>query len=675
MGIMNKLWEQIRRVMTYGFAVLLAFSIVLLAITAYVTMQASEKVSKAGIEIMRQETESLANECALFLTQMENEIDGGMRNAALLLARSARDETISLQEMKQIAEQTGMSDFYLFDINGNTTLSTVAAAEGFNLYTVWDGYRRLATGEVREIPSALKIQVETGAIYKFTAIPLYDNAGKIKGIAESAMNAQAIEASMQQLLEQKPMLMGIYLFEKNGLTLLATSRSNSTTQLNRGEIRKDIQISEAASQNKLLMATGEDGRQYCYLPMQRYGSDAYVLMLEVDAEYYQKNLALFTETVTYINLSFWISAVLLIILFVVLLFLMLRSVTSYVKNQVIAPIGQLCDTANTVAIGEAVKTDWPDRDDEIGLLYRAFKSVTDGIREQSRIIAAVAQGDFTQSLQKRSENDLLTGNINDMTTLLNDMILRIHQSAQLVTDFAQKGSCSAQELDQQAKQQKCQLSDILLMTEHVGQQAQQNAQEAQRANAMTAQAVAALRQGMENTKLAVATMNEITEKSGQLVTLNATVEKVAAQTNLLALNAAIEAARAGVAGRGFSVVAEQVKELAIQAQQTALNSKALIEQMCTSVNRGSGVIHQSAGSMDEIAENALKVANLLEEITRIGSSQSAATIKVTETMKGIYEVTDQTALIATQSSEVSEALLDQAEKMRELVQQFHVKQP
>ena len=178
-----------------------------------------EAKSEEGI---RQELFELVSNVATSLIHIEAEIDRSMLNAALVLYENDRlsEGTLTLDDLERIRDMTGMSDMYLGDIDGVFTLSTEPEAmdpdNPLSLFDIWEGYRMLVTGESDYLPSDLKVKVETGEIFKFTAIPRADN----RGILESALDASRIEAKIQMYVDNVDGIRIINLFDADLMTLI-----------------------------------------------------------------------------------------------------------------------------------------------------------------------------------------------------------------------------------------------------------------------------------------------------------------------------------------------------------------------------------------------------------------------------------------------------------------------
>jgi methyl-accepting chemotaxis protein len=162
-------------------------------------------------------------------------------------------------------------------------------------------------------------------------------------------------------------------------------------------------------------------------------------------------------------------------------------------------------------------------------------------------------------------------------------------------------------------------------------------------------------------------MNLINENAKKIVKINKVIDDIAFQTNILALNAAVEAARAGDAGRGFSVVAEQVKSLAQKSAEAAKETTDLIENVVESINSGEEKLNTVKEGSVKVSESANKVNILLDEINKAFKEQAKGATQVTKAISQVNTVVQQTAASSEETASSSEELLGQVEALRDIV--------
>ena len=138
-------------------------------------------------------------------------------------------------------------------------------------------------------------------------------------------------------------------------------------------------------------------------------------------------------------------------------------------------------------------------------------------------------------------------------------------------------------------------------------------------------------------------MGKISDSSSQMRKIIKTIDDIAFQTNILALNAAVEAARAGDAGSGFSVVADEVRSLAGRSASAAKDTASLIEHSVTIIGEGTGIMHSAKESFSIMKERSSEVGEMLEQIERFSKDQSQGVRQIGIASNQMNEVTQNSA--------------------------------
>lgn len=222
---------------------------------------------------------------------------------------------------------------------------------------------------------------------------------------------------------------------------------------------------------------------------------------------------------------------------------------------------------------------------------------------------------------------------------------------------------ASQQLAEGATEQAASIEETSASVEELTAMTRQNAEGAKQANSLAEDAQQSAETGNEQMKKMLSSIDEVKTSSEETAKIISTIDEIAFQTNMLALNAAVEAARAGDAGQGFAVVAEEVRSLAQRTAEAAKTTADLIGASRDGFEQSASLVQQVAASLTEIKEKARKVNELVGEIAAASQEQDQGLNQIGTAITQVEGVTQGVASSAEESAAASEELNAQAESL------------
>lgn len=216
------------------------------------------------------------------------------------------------------------------------------------------------------------------------------------------------------------------------------------------------------------------------------------------------------------------------------------------------------------------------------------------------------------------------------------------------------------------------MEEISQTVNHVDGQAHDNATNAQKANELATASRDAARRGYGAVTELVSAMGEIQESGKKIASVAKLIDDIAFQTNLLALNAAVEAARAGRQGKGFSVVADEVRNLSGRSAKAARETSAMVQAMTARMEAGAHLVKRTDSEFREIVDATSEVARLFDDITNASNAQSLAMAQISQGLAQIDEVIQENTQNASRTASSAHTLSRQAGDLRDMVSRFRL---
>ena len=351
----------------------------------------------------------------------------------------------------------------------------------------------------------------------------------------------------------------------------------------------------------------------------------------------------------------------------------------YITRGITQPVTELEQAARAMAKGEfsAVRVEYDSRD-ELGSLAgdirSMVKTLTDVLQNETYILNEMAEGNFSVHSDRDEyyigEFEQLMRSMKKINRGLSELLLQISQSADNVAAGSEQVSSGSQNLAQGTTEQAASVEELTGMMSEISDQAYRNSRDAQEASEKAQMVKENATESSRSMQEMVKAMAEISGKSDEIRKIVKTIEDFSFQTNILALNAAVEAARAGDRGKGFSVVANEVRSLANQSSAASKSTAALIQSSLQAVENGRKIANETDNALAEVVSGIDNVSELLFHITDATSKQFDANRQVTENINLISEVVQTNSATAEECAAASEELASQAQLLKELVSHF-----
>ncbi len=374
------------------------------------------------------------------------------------------------------------------------------------------------------------------------------------------------------------------------------------------------------------------------------------------------------------------STLVVVAIFIVALLFSTRIRKSIVRI-IVQPVEQLEAAAAMLRKGELNVDITYTSDDEFGSLASNLRESCHALHEivsdAGYILTEMSNGNF--DIATKIEDQYVGEFVSLITAMrkLNRQLDETLRSINTASDQVAIGSSqlaeSAQSLAEGATEQAGAIEELTATIENVTNTASNTAKSAESAAAMAKEAQDNAAKSQADLAELTEAMQRISETSLEIQNIIGDIEDIASQTNLLSLNASIEAARAGDAGRGFGVVADQIGKLADDSAKSAVNTRELIAKAIQEVENGNAITKKTVAVLNDILESMKLFATSAEASNEDSKNMARMLEEIEKAIEQISEVVQSNSASAEETSATSEELSAQSETLKELVSKFKLR--
>ncbi|MBA5761744.1 methyl-accepting chemotaxis protein [Vibrio sp. 404] len=337
-----------------------------------------------------------------------------------------------------------------------------------------------------------------------------------------------------------------------------------------------------------------------------------------------------------------------------------------------------------------------------GIGYHIAHSVRNPLHRILKTLEALSDGDMTQRIDIRFNNEFsrVSGHINTLADNLHNILVRLNEASDDLTSTANTNQQTLSDTQSQLNQQRQQTATVATAMNEMSASVDEVAKNAQSSLQMVEQVEVASEQGRQIMSTNISTINQLEmrltesvdavkdlqDMSSKIGSILDVIRNIADQTNLLALNAAIEAARAGEQGRGFAVVADEVRVLAQRTTESTTEIETMISALQSSSTSANSVIQScmndmtlsvdqasnANSAMEEIQSLILQISLMSGHISSAAAEQSSTTSEIAHSIEEINDIADSSYRAMTEIAQTSSNLTHLANQQGDLVHRFRV---
>lgn len=345
------------------------------------------------------------------------------------------------------------------------------------------------------------------------------------------------------------------------------------------------------------------------------------------------------------------------------------------------PIVKVSDVLETIASGN-LKTEFShiennsyEIDKLLTSLNKMTVSVNSYIGDIGMITTEIASGNFNAGTSQKFMGDykLIEASLEKLSLEISGTLKQISLSADNVASISENVSDSAQNVASGADEQAASVFELSASVTTISEQVEKTASNSLNASKISVLATEAIEACNTQMQGLLKAMHEVDTSAGEISNIIKTIDNIAFQTNILALNAAVEAKRAGAAGVGFSVVADEVRSLAGSSSEAAKDTALLIDNSMKAIADSVRLAEKTASDLLNTVEQVNNINQIIMEITESTDAQTKALLPVTQKMEQISMVVNTNISTSKESANASEELAQEAKDLKAFLSRFTFK--
>jgi methyl-accepting chemotaxis protein len=308
-------------------------------------------------------------------------------------------------------------------------------------------------------------------------------------------------------------------------------------------------------------------------------------------------------------------------------------------------------------------------------LEESVNAISSYVAEISEVLTELSHSNLDLEVTREyiGEFGSIKDALNSIIESFNAVITNIYSTSNHVSGNAKSMNTSSVNLAQGATEQAAAIEEISATVTQVAAQINENAKNAQEVNEHARDAVLSAEQSNMMMSELTKAMKDVQKSTTNIQKVLKMINDISFQTNILSLNAAVEAARAGQHGKGFAVIAEDVRNLALKSANAADETTDMLDSIVSKINDAVKYANETATSLIEIVTNSKQSVDISSQVAVASNEQATAVAQINLSLDQISSVVQTTSSNAKDSEDVSKDLAHMSNQLMEVVSEFNTK--